>query len=120
MNLKQLESSFLNKQGTERETPFGEEYWVYKVMGKMFGLISWQDDPVNINLKCDPDLAQNLRATYEAVNPGYHMNKEHWNTVTIDNSIPDGEIVKMIDHSYDLVVKKLKKSDREKLKLEMK
>ena len=115
MKLNDLDYYLLDKSGTSRGTPFGEEVLVYKVMGKMFALVGWQENPLSINLKCDPDLAQNLRATYEAVNPGYHMNKEHWNTITINGTVPEEEFKKMIDHSYYLVVKKLKKADREKL-----
>ena len=115
MELNELDRYLLEKPGTDRGTPFGPEVWVYKVLGKMFALTSWENNPLSVNLKCDPDLAQNLRATYEAVTPGYHMNKEHWNTIIQDGTVPEDEFMKMIDHSYDLVVKKLKKSDREKL-----
>ena len=72
----------------------------------MFALIAVQDTPLRINLKCDPELARHLRASHDAVQPGYHMNKKHWNTITLDGSLPDGEILTMIDDSYDLVSKK--------------
>ena len=75
----------------------------------MFALIAVEKTPLRINLKCDPELALDLRAAYSAVQPGYHMNKKHWNTITIDGSLPDEEIVTMIDDSYDLVVKGLGK-----------
>lgn len=78
---------------------------VFKVKEKMFALIAVEETPLRINLKCDPELALHLRAAYSAVQPGYHMNKKHWNTVTIDGTIPDGEIITMINDSYDLVVK---------------
>jgi len=78
---------------------------VFKVRGKMFALITVQDTPLRINLKCDPELALHLRAAYPAVQPGYHMNKKHWNTITLDGSLPDTEILTMIDDSYDLVAK---------------
>ncbi len=96
--------------------PFGEETLVIKVAGKAFVLTNITDDTPSVNLKCDPELALELRARYDAVQPGYHMNKRHWNTVTIDGSIPDEEILGMIDHSFDRVVAGLTKADRERLK----
>ena len=95
--------------------PFDEDTLVFKVMGKMFALTNVRAEELSVNLKCDPDWAMILRDHYAAVTPGYHMNKRHWNTVVIDGSIPDDEFWEMIDHSYRLVVKGLKKSDREKL-----
>ena len=102
------------KPGTEGSYPFGPGVLVIKVMGKMFALIP-DDDPLTINLKCDPALAEILRQNYEAVQPGYHMDKRHWNTVSIDGSIPDEDIIDMIEQSYALIVKGLKKADREAL-----
>ena len=95
--------------------PFDEETLVFKVIGKMFALtnITWEEPAVN--LKCDPDWSMILREHYTAVKPGYHMNKRHWNTVTLDGSIPEDEFWEMVDHSYRQVVKGLKKVDREKL-----
>ena len=78
----------------------------------MFALASLDDVPARVNLKCDPDLALELRDRYEQVTPGYHMNKKHWNTIEIESGIPDAELRKMIDHSYDLVVKRLPKARR--------
>jgi len=72
----------------------------------MFALIAVTETPLRINLKCDPELALHLRAAYPAVQPGYHMNKKHWNTVTIDGSVPEEDIISMIDDSYNLVSKK--------------
>jgi predicted DNA-binding protein (MmcQ/YjbR family) len=80
---------------------------VFKVGGKMFALAALDEVPTTVNLKCDPDLALDLRDRYEQVTPGYHMNKKHWNTVEIDTGIPDAELRKMIDHSYELVAKTL-------------
>ncbi len=117
MTQAELEKYLLAKAGTTRELPFGPDVLVFKVLGKMFATIAWQEAPLRMNLKCDPELAQILRAEYEAVQPGYHMNKEHWNTVTLDGSIRDQEILQMIDNSYVLVAAKLKKADREKLGL---
>lgn len=115
MNLDTLQKILLDKPKAIEDTPFGPEALVYKVLGKMFALVSWGDDPLRINLKCDPDLALALRAEYESVIPGYHMNKKHWNSVILDGSIPESLLHEMIDNSYDLVVKGLKKADREKL-----
>ena len=81
----------------------------------MFALITEDKKPLHINLKCDPDEAQILRGMHKSIIPGYHMNKEHWNTIILDGSLPDELIYKFIDDSYNLVVKGLKKSDREML-----
>lgn len=115
MQLDLLRAYLLNKKGTTEERPFGPETLVFKVMGKIFALVAWEAKPLSLNLKCDPELAQTLRNQYQAVQPGYHMNKNHWNTVTLDGSIPADEVWGMIDHSYALVVKGLKKTDRQKL-----
>lgn len=110
MELESLRTYLLDKKGAAEETPFGPEVLVFKVVGKMFALIGWQDTPLRISLKCDPELALTLRHQYQAVQPGYYLSKKHWNTVTLDESIPHDEILGMIDHSYNLVVKGLKKS----------
>jgi predicted DNA-binding protein (MmcQ/YjbR family) len=117
MKLEEIESIFMSKQGATKEFPFGDDIMVFKVMNKMFGLISLKKTPLNINLKCDPNDAIAYREIYECVNPGYHMNKKHWNTITLDGTI-SVEIVKdMVDESYDLVVSKLTKKQKEELKL---
>ena len=95
--------------GATEEFPFGPENAVFKVGGKIFALASLDEVPTRANLKCDPDLALELRDRYEQVRPGYHMNKKHWNTIAIEEGIPDAEIRKMIDHSYELVAKRLPK-----------
>lgn len=115
MKLDTLRTYLLAKKATTEETPFGPEALVFKVVGKMFALIAWQEVPLSITLKCDPDLALTLRNQYNAIKPGYHMNKKHWNTITLDSSIPDDEISGMVDHSYNLVVSGLNKADRQKL-----
>lgn len=118
IDLKTLRNYCFSKPGAVEDYPFGEETLVVKVMGKMFALIplDLQDEAPRISLKCDPALAEILRNIYDAVQPGYHLNKRHWNTVTVDGSIPDQEIYDMVDQSYQLVVQSLSKSDREKLK----
>ncbi len=117
MELETLRSYLLKKQGAFEDFPFGPEVMVYKVMGKMFALVFWGESSLRINLKCDPDLAMHFRALYKAVTPGYHMNKRHWNTITLDGSILDDEIHAMINDSYSLVVRGLKKADRKNLEM---
>ncbi|MFL6514575.1 MAG: MmcQ/YjbR family DNA-binding protein [Chthoniobacterales bacterium] len=97
--------------------PFGEDVLVFKVGGKIFALASLDEIPTTVNLKCDPDLALELRDRFEQVQPGYHMSKKHWNTVEIGSGLPDSELRKMVDHSYELVVNSLPKTARTKLKL---
>ena len=118
MKLETLRDGLLAKKCVTEETPFGPDALVFKVKGKMFALVAWTEKPLRITLKCDPDLALTLRCQYQAVQPGYYMNKKHWNTVTLDQSISDDEILGMIGDSYNLVVKGLKKSDRQRLEEE--
>ncbi len=115
MDLAQFREYCLNKPGATEDMPFGEDILVFRVGGKMFALASLDEIPATANLKCDPDLALELRDRYEQVRPGYHMNKKHWNTVEIDSGIPDAELRKMINHSYELVVRSLPETRREKL-----
>ena len=97
------------------DSPFGPEHLVFKVSGKMFALLAFEEIPPTANLKCDPDLALELRDRYEEVQPGYHMNKKHWNTVRDRwRRFRRQELARMIDHSYDLVVKALPKAARER------
>jgi len=117
MKLEQLENMFIKKIGATKDFPFGDDIMVFKVMDKMFGLIAIEDNPFNINLKCDPNDAIAYREIYECVNPGYHMNKKHWNTITIDGSMKNSILQEMIDESYDLVVNKLTKKQKEQLVL---
>src|SRR5260370_42585561 len=88
----------------------GEGVLVVKVAGKIFALATLDEIPATVNLKCDPDLALALRDRYEQVQPGYHMNKKHWNTVEIVSEVPQAEVRKMIEHSYDLVVDALQQA----------
>lgn len=117
MDYEQAKAYLLNKPDVREDYPFGPEVMVPKIKGKMFATLGIEKDMGHMNLKCDPAQAQELRDLFEAIKPGYHMNKLHWNTVILDGSIPCGEIERMIDHSYGLVVKKLKKSEREVLEL---
>jgi predicted DNA-binding protein (MmcQ/YjbR family) len=106
IDVEVLRNYCLKKKGKiSEEFPFDEYALVFKVVGKMFILISTETHPVAINLKCDPERAIELREHFSSVEPGYHMNKKHWNTVTLDGSIPPKEIFAMIDHSYELVAK---------------
>jgi len=115
MKLKPLNNYLLSKNGTTSGYPFDENTLVFKVVNKMCALIGEDETPLRINLKCDPEEAQVLRGIHKSIIPGYHMNKEHWNTIILDGSLPDELIYKLIDDSYNLVVKGLKKSDREVL-----
>ena len=115
MNAESFRAYCLSKPAATEGTPFGPDHIVFKVHGKMFALLGLDEVPTRVNLKCDPDLALELRDRYEQVEPGYHMNKRHWNTVIFDGVIPDAEIKKMIDHSYDLVVESLPKAKRKAL-----
>ncbi|RXJ54139.1 MmcQ/YjbR family DNA-binding protein [Candidatus Marinarcus aquaticus] len=115
MNLEQIETIFMAKQGATKDFPFGDDTMVFKVMDKMFGLISLKKNPLNINLKCDPNDAIAYRDIYECVNPGYHMNKKHWNTITLDGTIKEEILKDMVNESYDLIVSKLTKKQKEEL-----
>ena len=115
MNVESFREYCLSKPAATESTPFGPDNIVFKVEGKMFALLALDELPTAVNLKCDPDLALELRDRYEQVQPGYHMNKKHWNTVVLDGVIPEREIRKMIDDSYDLVVQSLPKTKRVKL-----
>ena len=112
MDLEKFREYCLTKAQVTEGTPFGEDILVFKVAGKIFALAALDEVPAKVNLKCDPDLALELRDRYEQVWPGYHMNKKHWNTVELDSGIPEAELRKMIDHSYELVAKSLPKAKR--------
>jgi predicted DNA-binding protein (MmcQ/YjbR family) len=112
MDLAEFREYCLTKPGAKEGTPFGPDVLVYKVGGKMFALAALDEVPPTANLKCDPDLALDLRDRYEQVNPGYHLNKKPWHTAEIEGGIPAVELRKMIDHSYQLVVESLPKAAR--------
>jgi predicted DNA-binding protein (MmcQ/YjbR family) len=100
---------------TTEEQPFGPNVDVYKVAGKMFAIVSPDETPPSVSLKCDPTLALELREEYPAVTPGYHLNKTHWNTVALDGTVPDHELKKMMTHSYERVIESLPKTQRERI-----
>jgi predicted DNA-binding protein (MmcQ/YjbR family) len=115
VNVETFRDYCLAKPGAQETTPFGDENLVFKVGGKMFALAALDEVPLAVNLKSDPDMALELRDRYEQVQPGYHMNKKHWNTVALDGVIPEREVKKMIDDSYELVVGALTKAQQAKL-----
>jgi predicted DNA-binding protein (MmcQ/YjbR family) len=122
MNLETFYEYCLSKKGVTEHFPFDEETLVFKVGGKMFALSSltqWEKGIPAVNLKCNPDYTEELRAQYDDIKPGWHMSKIHWNTIEINRDVPDSLIKKLIDHSYDLVYKSLtKKSQTEILGLD--
>ncbi|GGB10727.1 MmcQ/YjbR family DNA-binding protein [Puia dinghuensis] len=113
MDIETLREYCLAKKNVEESFPFGETTLVFKVKGKMFLLTSLDSAVLEFNVKCDPEKAIEWREQYAAVQPGYHMNKKHWNTVTADGSIPNRIMREMIDDSYNLVVASLPKNMRE-------
>ncbi len=114
----ELRDLCLTFPGSAETFPFGPETSVFKVAGKMFALSRLAEHPLRVSLKCEPQLAEQLREAHPAVLPGYHLNKRHWNTVIIDDSIPEQMIRDMIEDSYDLVVNKLPMSRRRALNWE--
>lgn len=109
MRFEELRKYLLSKKGAMETFPFGEDTFVYKAGDKIFAITSLSL-PLSINLKCDPERAVELREQYEEVQPGYHMNKKHWNTVSLEGRISLKEIKEMIDHSYELIIKSLPKN----------
>jgi predicted DNA-binding protein (MmcQ/YjbR family) len=119
MNIEQYFDYCLSKKGVTEHFPFDEDTLVFKVGGKMFALASlseWEKGNPSVNLKCDPERAEELRAEHDDIQPGYHMSKVHWNTVKVNRNLSDKFLKELIDHSYDLVFKSLtKKIQREVL-----
>jgi predicted DNA-binding protein (MmcQ/YjbR family) len=113
MDIEQVTAYCLLKKGVSHGFPFGGDTLVFKVMDKMFCATGLESIPATINLKCDPDYAIQLREEHEDVHPGYHMNKTHWNTVTLEGELSDAFVCKLIDHSFDLVVSSFSKKVRE-------
>jgi predicted DNA-binding protein (MmcQ/YjbR family) len=100
-------SYLLAKPAVTEEDPFGPDVLVYKVLGKMFATLAFENEEGRMNLKCQPDRAIELRDEHDAIIPGYHMNKKHWNTLRLDGSLAPSLIAELMDHSYDLVVQGL-------------
>lgn len=118
MNLETFYEYCLSKKGVTEHFPFDEDALVFKVGNKIFALTSlqnWEVGEPGVNLKCDPERAQELRAAYLSINTGFHMNKKHWNTVMVNKEVPDVLIKDLIDHSYELVYKSLTKKIQEEL-----
>ncbi|HQU70972.1 MAG TPA: MmcQ/YjbR family DNA-binding protein [Calditrichia bacterium] len=116
MDLDTLRDYLFAKAGAAEELPFGPDVLVFKVGGKMFALVAWKQTPLEISLKCDPDQAEFLRERYPEIRPGYHLNKRHWNTITLNGSIPRKEIRGMIDQSYELILSSLPKKTRDTIR----
>lgn len=105
MDHKKVEEYLLSMPNARLDYPFGEDVAVYKTGEKMFALVREKSDPVQLSLKCDPLLAETLRQKYETVQPGYHLNKKHWNTIVLTGQLSWQEVQDLIKHSYSLVVK---------------
>jgi predicted DNA-binding protein (MmcQ/YjbR family) len=112
MTASELRRWCLARPGATEDFPFGDEVSVFKVAGKMFALSILGSQPLQVSVKCDPELAERLRLTYPTIRPGYHLNKRHWNTITLDGSISDEMVVQMLEDSYDLVVAGLARAQR--------
>lgn len=115
MHIETLREYCLSKKAVTEDFPFGETTLVFRVKEKIFLLVALDADPLQFNAKCDPEKAMELREAYDAVKPGYHMNKKHWNTIIIDGSISSKLIKEMIDDSYNLIVQSLPKKIRDDL-----
>jgi len=109
MNVEELRWYCLSKPGVEEGFPFGPETLVFKTGGKLFLLVSLEAQPLQFNAKCDPERAIALREEFDCIRPGYHMNKRHWNTIVVDNTLTAHQLKELIDHSYNLVSKPIKK-----------
>jgi len=116
MEYQDLCNYLMAKKGTSKDMPFDTDSLCFRVGSKIFAIMAWQDDPIKISLKADPVEAIILRQEYPGITPGYHMNKKHWNTVVVDERIPDEEIRSMIDQSYELVLKGLRRDDQQHIR----
>jgi predicted DNA-binding protein (MmcQ/YjbR family) len=115
MDPNALRAWCLQQPGAVEEFPFGPEHSVFKVAGKMFALSALDRAPLAVSVKCEPELAVGLRDSYAAIRPGYHLNKRHWNTLTLDGTLPDQLVRDLIEDSYDLIVSALPERTRELL-----
>ena len=116
MNRDSLLSYLIDRPGSVEDYPFGDDVAVFKVGGRVFALCALTGQPGSISLKCDPTLAGALRDRYPAVRPGYHLNKRHWNTIDLDGSVPGDELADLVDHSWELVVARLPRRNRDALR----
>ena len=112
MTPDELKTACLAHNGAVEDFPFNAETSVFKVAGKIFAISQLDGEPLSVSLKCDPEIALSLRAAHPAIRAGYHLNKRHWNTVTIDGSLSEQLILEMIEDSYDLVVRSLTRAQR--------
>jgi predicted DNA-binding protein (MmcQ/YjbR family) len=115
MDATELRSWCLQQAGSIEDFPFGPEHSVFKVAGKMFAITALDRTPLEVSVKCEPELAVALRDSYPSIRPGYHLNKRHWNTITLDGSLPDHLVRDLLEDSYDLIVSALPKRVREQL-----
>lgn len=115
MNIETLRNYCMAKPGATESFPFDEVTLVFKVGNKIFALANTEGQPTTLALKCDPERAMQLREEHDAVVPGYHLNKKHWNTITINGSVQSRELRDWIDHSYELVSQRLSKAVRAEL-----
>lgn len=115
MDYEQLHNYLNSKPGAVVDFPFDQVTLVFKVGGKMFALITLNEQPLRMNLKCDPDKAQALRDCFTSILPGFHMNKRHWNTLVLDGSLAEELVLSLIDDSYALVLKGLPKTVRQSI-----
>jgi predicted DNA-binding protein (MmcQ/YjbR family) len=116
VNAEELRDHCLSFPGAEETFPFGAQVSVFKVAGKMFALSRLAGRPLEVSLKCEPALAERLRETHPAIRPGYHLNKRHWNTVTLDDSLPDQMLRDMVEDSYDLILSALPRARQRALR----
>lgn len=113
MDIETFRNYCLSKKGVTEDFPFDEQTLVFKVLGKMFALTGLEREEFAVNLKCDPAYALELREEHEAITGGYHMSKKHWNTVAFETGLSNRFLIELIDHSYEMVVKGMRKKDRE-------
>lgn len=114
MDIETLREHCISKPGVEETFPFGPDTLVYKVNGKIFLITGLDEEQLTFNVKCDPDLAIELREQFDCVQPGYHMNKKHWNTIVVDGSVPNRKLTEWIDHSYQLIAGKAPQKSKKK------
>ena len=112
VNAEDLRAGCLAQAGAVEDFPFGPEHSVSKVAGKIFALSALDRTPLDVSVECEPEIAVDLRASHPAIRPGYHLNKRHWNTITLDDTLPDQLVRDLIEDSYDLVVSALPKRTR--------